>query len=350
MSDIKVSVVAPVYNTENYLKECLDSLINQTLPDIEIICINDGSKDSSLEILEEYSKNDSRIKIINQENQGVSVARNRGIKEAKGEYLTFVDSDDWLNLNALEIFYNTAQKRNTDVLIFSFYSWYSSEDIRKDLRLTEFSKKAENGTTFLNSYKDIFYSPMGTWGKLYRTSLIKENNISFPLNIQCGEDRSPYVKACICAKNISVIDEPFYYYRRNVNQSLTQGGLNTVSDMYKANQLTKKMIYNFENKKQMHCIFLDEYIKSVLWGWDISEGKSKRINDIKYLKYIKKECQEFKNYPDFPFETYKKLKNRIEKYDKLMIKKLFEPFFEIERREKRFVIYLFEHQLINISI
>ena len=102
----RVSVIVPVYNVEKYLKQCLDSLINQTLEDIEIICVNDGSTDSSLNILEEYQNKDNRIKIISQENKGVSAARNLGLKNAKGEYLLFIYADDWVELNALEELFN----------------------------------------------------------------------------------------------------------------------------------------------------------------------------------------------------------------------------------------------------
>ena len=112
---IKVSVIVPVYNVEKYLRECLNFLVNQTLKEIEIICINDGSEDSSLEILNEYASKDSRFVIINQENSGQSVARNKGLDIAKGEYIGFVDSDDWVDLNFFENLYSEAVKNNSDI-------------------------------------------------------------------------------------------------------------------------------------------------------------------------------------------------------------------------------------------
>ena len=111
----KISVVVPVYNVEAYLERCLDSLINQTLSDIEIICVNDGSTDSSPEKLEEFAKKDSRIKIINQENGGLSAARNTGIEAATGEYIGFVDSDDYVDLDFYEKLYNAATSHNADI-------------------------------------------------------------------------------------------------------------------------------------------------------------------------------------------------------------------------------------------
>ncbi len=117
----KVSVIVPVYNVEKYLEECIESLINQTLTDIEIICINDGSTDNSLKILEELQKKDNRIKIINQKNSGVSSARNNGIENATGEYIGFVDSDDWIDSDYYEKLYNTAKKYNSDIAAGDMY-------------------------------------------------------------------------------------------------------------------------------------------------------------------------------------------------------------------------------------
>ena len=113
----KVSIIVPVYNVEKYLKRCLDSLVNQTLKDIEIICVNDGSTDGSLAILNEYVRNDDRIVVINQENSGQSVARNRGIDVAKGEYLGFVDSDDWVSEDYFERLHNSAIQNNAEIAV-----------------------------------------------------------------------------------------------------------------------------------------------------------------------------------------------------------------------------------------
>ena len=114
----KLSIIVPVYNASKYLERCLDSVINQTLKEIEIICINDGSSDNSKTILENYAKKDNRIKIINQKNLGLSASRNKGIKYANGEYIFFVDADDWIELNTCEITYNFAKEKNLDLLLF----------------------------------------------------------------------------------------------------------------------------------------------------------------------------------------------------------------------------------------
>ena len=114
-----ISIIIPVYNTKIYLKKCLDSVINQTFKDIEIICIDDGSTDGSLDILQSYAKQDKRFVILKQEHKGAGEARNNGMNIAKGKYIQFLDSDDWFELNMLENMYNNAEKYSTDILVCS---------------------------------------------------------------------------------------------------------------------------------------------------------------------------------------------------------------------------------------
>jgi glycosyltransferase involved in cell wall biosynthesis len=125
---VKVSVVIPVYNVEDFLEECLDSVVNQTLRDIEIICVNDGSPDDSLRILEEYARRDNRITVINQDNAGHAVASNRGIDLAKGEYLYLMDSDDMLKTTALEELYIYAKDKSADFVLFQSNNYSQDEN------------------------------------------------------------------------------------------------------------------------------------------------------------------------------------------------------------------------------
>jgi len=148
-----ISVVIPVYNVEKYISACLDSVVNQTFTDIEIICVNDGSKDNSLKILEKYSSNDKRIKIINKENGGAASARNTGMENAAGKYIYFLDSDDYISLNALEILYNHAEKNNLDILYFSGDVEIADEESRKEspkyyTRISFFEEAVDGETMF----------------------------------------------------------------------------------------------------------------------------------------------------------------------------------------------------------
>ena len=165
----KVSVIIPVYNTENYLKECLDSVTNQTLNDIEIICVNDGSTDGSLSILNDYAQKYPKIIVINQENKGVSSARNKGIEKACGEYIMFLDSDDYFQPQACETAYHSITSGSYDLGIFGHY-------ILKGKRLKP-KPVNDNSTDYIN-----------VWDKIFKTAFLKNNNIKFPANITTAED------------------------------------------------------------------------------------------------------------------------------------------------------------------
>ena len=141
MQNPEISIIIPIYNCEKYLSRCLDSIINQTFTNIEIICINDGSTDSSLKILQDYKTKDPRIIIINQNNQKLGAARNRGLEIQKGNYITFIDSDDWIDNDYLEKLYNAIKTHNADCAISCVM------------------KNRQNNTSyyFLNNKKEIFY-------------------------------------------------------------------------------------------------------------------------------------------------------------------------------------------------
>jgi glycosyltransferase involved in cell wall biosynthesis len=218
----KVSVIVPVYNTEKYLPDCLDSIINQTFKDIEIICINDGSTDNSVEILEKYTKKDSRIKVITQKNQGLSGARNTGTKNAQGEYLQFVDSDDLLELNAIEVLYKRAKKDNLDMVMFNIKP--RLVDKKHKERYENYIKYYKRNKTypevltgqemFYEMRKNSDYLPSAV---IYMTKadLIKKNNITFYEGI-IHEDNLFTIQLILQAKKVSHINKELYI--RNVRE------------------------------------------------------------------------------------------------------------------------------------
>ena len=177
----KVSVIIPVYNVEKYLRECLNSVVNQTLKDIEIICVNDGSTDNSLAILQEYAKNDKRIVLINQENKNAGAARNTGLAHATGEYLSFLDSDDFFELNMLEEMYNSAKENSLDIVICDYDKYNTVEKIYKAPKKT-LTTDSWDGIIF--NYKDV---PDGiftgfliaAWNKMFSRKFIEKNNLKF---------------------------------------------------------------------------------------------------------------------------------------------------------------------------
>ena len=222
----KVSVIIPVYNVEEYLRECLDSVVNQTLKEIEIICVDDGSTDNSLEILKEYAKKDSRITVITQQNLHAGVARNAGLAVAKGEYLSFLDSDDFFELNMLEETYSKAKIDNAEIIIFGNYVYdqIKQADVRKTSFLEKYMQKSPFSPEEFS--KDLFLiSNPNAWTKLFKRITIKTNNVFFENYISCND--ITFVDTMLTlAKKISLINNPYVHYRINtkINISADRGG------------------------------------------------------------------------------------------------------------------------------
>lgn len=220
----KVSVIVPVYNVEKYLKRCLDSLINQTLSDIDIICINDGSKDSSLQILEQYAQKDSRIVIYNQENSGLSVARNTGLEHASGEYIGFVDSDDWVDLDFYEKLYKSAKNNNADIAVADFIREHPNKKPKR-LKL----KEEKIYTTPEDKFMICKVHREGcVWNKIYRTEFIKSINLKFVPKMYY-EDRDFTIRSLYFSKKL--VTTPNTYYRYFVNpKSIVNKRRNYIQD------------------------------------------------------------------------------------------------------------------------
>ena len=222
---VKISVIVPVFNVEKYLKKCLDSLINQTLYDIEIICIDDGSADSSLEILNEYSNKDDRIIVVSQENLGPSQSRNKGIELAQGDYLTFVDSDDWIELNCLEKVYNNAIFNGSEVVLFNAIEHRANNKFHKRIYLPIDKNVDYNDFVFDYTYNKqlAMNNVFVVWSKLYKTSFLKENNIIFDTSYKMFEDVPFHIETILFARCISYVPEILYNYNKlNLESTQTQ--------------------------------------------------------------------------------------------------------------------------------
>lgn len=218
-SSKKISVIVPVYNVEKYLRECLDSIVNQTLEDIEIICINDGSTNNSFDILEEYVAKDNKIKIINQEHMGVGAARNNALNFVQGEYLAFIDSDDFIRTDMLEIVYNKFKETEADIVQFDYTICEENGKRNKRFSLSEKLKRESNYELKNNStfkLSDINNALTGLrmycWDKMYRTDFIKENNIKFAESSFC-EDQIFSISSYLLAKKIFYLNDYLYTYR-----------------------------------------------------------------------------------------------------------------------------------------
>ena len=228
----KISVILPVYDVEKYLAQCLDSILNQTFKDFECICVNDGSTDNSLSILQEYEKKDNRIKIINQENKGLSGARNSALKIVTGKYIAFVDSDDFVSSDYLDKLINIAEKENSDIvycrhkLYYSLDNKYEKGPNREELNKLFFEySKAQNKDKQLEYILDIVENSRSACMKLYKTDVINDNAILFFENIYAEEDFSFNILVNLYSQKINFLDEEMYYYRKQIN-SITSNNEN----------------------------------------------------------------------------------------------------------------------------
>lgn len=210
---MKISVIIPVYNSSTYLRKCLDSVVNQTLKDVEIIIINDGSTDDSKNIIEEYSCKYKNIIFIDQENKGIGKTRNIGIKKATGEYITFVDSDDYIKENMLEEYYKYAKKHNFDLVIGSYIKKINNKEIIFE------NNKFKTGNV-KTTPQILYLIEYGPWAKLYKREMLINNNIYFDEKRKY-EDMPFVSKALLKSKLIGQIIEPYYYYIIHNNSETT---------------------------------------------------------------------------------------------------------------------------------
>jgi glycosyltransferase involved in cell wall biosynthesis len=261
MNNIKVSIVVPVCNVENYLKECLDSVINQTLKDIEIICINDGSKDNSLEILKEYEKRDSRVRVISKENSGYGNTMNVGMDAAIGEYIGIVESDDYVEYNMFERLYDTACKFDAEIVKSDHYI-FSTREGKQNKKIQYICPEHFYGKILnVDVCEDIYDFAMMNWTGIYKTKFIRENKIRHNETPGASfQDNGFWFQALSLAKKIVFLNEAFYYYRQdNPNSSInSKAKVYCICDEY---DYIQQFVLNNEDIRNKH--FTKFFIKKV---------------------------------------------------------------------------------------
>lgn len=281
----KISVIVPVYNTRKFLKKCLDSIINQTFKDIEIICINDGSTDKSLSVLNEYALKDNRIKIINQQHAGVSCARNEGLKIAAGEYISFVDSDDWIDLDFLEKLYNAAEKYDADIAAAGIKRVRSCKwKYHLKIKSQEYTENTDRAFVLCDVPEKCY--PVN---KIYRFSQLKKYTINFEPNVYF-EDRFFTAQVLVYLKSLVVVPDTYYNYWTNPNSIVKTKSPEKIQDSI----YTKNKTMNFLKK---HNVNLDHYHiklkKFKILGLTVLKKKIYK-NKVQYIlfNHIKFELQE----------------------------------------------------------
>lgn len=231
----KISIIVPVYNVKKYLSKCLDSLINQTLKDIEIICVNDGSTDNSLDILNEYAKKDERIVVINKENSGPGASRNLGIEKARGGYILFVDADDWIEKRTCEICYKRVKKYQVDMLSFCVNKVQGN----KISPIYYYDIKDEKIISWKDISDKVFKSPFHSWHYFMKRDFLIKNNIKYPEEIFWCED-VPFVLSCwLKVNDVCFIPDRLYNYVQQ-QSSITKNNTHFF-DLFKLIPILKKI-------------------------------------------------------------------------------------------------------------
>lgn len=269
----KISIVIPVYNSAHYLEKCLNSIVTQTYSNLQIICVDDSSIDDSWEILMHYASRDGRFKIFRKKNEGVSEARNYGIKQADGEYLMFVDSDDWIEEKTCELVIDTIQKTKSDIVMWSYVRELLGESRPKNIM--EHDRIYEGKEVQEQLYRRMYgilgeelVSPENAdalctvWGKLYRRNIIEKNQVSFFDIRKIGnyEDGLFNLDVFRYAKRVVFLNQTLYHYRRDNVSSITSE-------------------YNAEikNKKNILFDYLEQCIQKDNLGLEYVQALNNRI-------------------------------------------------------------------------
>lgn len=240
----KVSILVPIFNVEQYLRQCLDSLANQSLKDIEIICINDGSTDSSPEIIDEYAKNDPRFVVITKTNSGYGDSMNQGIKKATGEYIGIVESDDWADIDMFQNLYDIAAKNSVDVVKSNFYFYSGLGNTNKKFPLVN----RADSEKVINPIEtpSVFFPQAAIWTGLYKKSFLEKNSIEFlPTPGASYQDTGFNFKVWASAKKAYLTNHAYLHYRiDNDNSSVKSKGkifavVDELTDMYRFAKETK---------------------------------------------------------------------------------------------------------------
>lgn len=293
--NIKVSIVVPIYNVEKYLNQCLKSIKKQTLKEIEIICVDDGSTDKSLDIVKKYALKDKRFKYFTKENSGYGNSMNLGFEHALGEYIGIVESDDYIDSHMFEDLYNIAKKNDAEIVKSDYYEFQTEKSKKFDYIKTVHIPYLYNKILNPSEETEIFHFRMNTWTGIYKNSFIKKNNIRHNETPGASyQDNGFWFKTLALTTRIYYVDKAYYYYRQdNPNSSIN-------------------------NKKKVFCM-CDEYahIREFLDSNDILKSNFLKVFLIK--KYF--------NY----FYTYKRI---ADKYKISFLKRFAKEFNESYKKKE----------------
>ncbi len=294
---MKISVIVPVYNVRDYIIECIDSIVNQTFKDFEIIVVNDGTKDDSIKLIEEHY-DDNRIKIVYKKNGGLANARNVAIKYAKGEYLFFVDSDDFLETRALEKMYNKALENNYDIVFADYFKWYDANNYEEIPMISHFHS---------DKIKSMATSMPSAWGKLIKKDFYVKNKIEF-LEGYIHEDNAIMPLLSLLTNSQAYLKEPLYYYRQREGSILNKNEYDKrFEDIFYVLSYLKEKFVEYgvfdEGKEELEYIYIEYLLHAAnLRFLKFKEGwkNIKRVHEV-----MKKEFPKFRKNEYYKEENIK---------------------------------------------
>ncbi len=340
----KISVIIPVYNVEKYLGQCLDSVVNQTFKDIEIICIDDGSTDSSLDILKKYAQIDSRIIIINSENNGVSEARNKGIERAKGDYIYFIDGDDYIDQQCLEIVYGKAVMSDADITCFGCnVQSFGGGAPRWDTDiLNQCAQLKEINLRVLRKFQYCI------WDKLFKKDFLLKKDIKFPVGIKSAQDNLFNWLCFFNNPKYAFVDKNLYYYRTyNLNSTTNQGKIILKSDIRAFKYFINSVEFQKADEKYK-ILCLENFITSI--STQFKKNSKYQYNNIIHIHNFEKFLKQ-----KFETDFLKKIGNfkDFQKYSipRFILRKIFYLRNEIYngQKQKFLTILGFEFRFLNTN-
>jgi len=253
----KVSIIIPVYNAEKYLRRCIDSVLGQEYRDFELLLVNDGSTDTSGVICEEYAKKDHRVRVTHKENTGVSDTRNLAISQARGKYLQFVDSDDWLTSDATRLLVKAAEENGCDLVISDFYRVVGERVSHKgDIETDGVMSREEFAAHMMEDPADFYYGVL--WNKLYRRDIVEKHSICMEPCISWCEDFLFNLEYILHAERFYALRVPVYYYVKTKGSLVSQG--NSIARTIKM----KRMVFEYYNSFYKNILSKEEYERNRL--------------------------------------------------------------------------------------
>lgn len=285
MSNLLVSIIVPIYNIEPFVEECIQSIINQSYKNIEIILVNDGSTDKSGNICDKYNHIDSRIKTIHKTNGGLINARKTGLKQATGDYILYIDGDDWVEPNLVQYYIESVTKYNADVIISAHMENLSGriEILPNTISPGFYNKEDLISKVYPKMLYNGKFSQFGifsyVWGKMYRKEILIQNQLNVDENIFIGEDAACLYPTLLDANSLVILDQPFYHYRQRVDSLIKTQKKNEINKIITFYNYLKE-IFNKKNYLKLMLPQLQFFVLSLLTVR--SEGPS-LYNKLKYL-------------------------------------------------------------------